>query len=155
MNKLTERARILIVDDDQNITTSLSILLQSEGYQTDVVHTGKEAIKKSHENIYDLAILDIKLPDVEGTSLLTALRETSPKMIKIMLTGYPMLDNAVASLNQGADAYLIKPVDPAKLLETIKDKIEEKKKAEVATEDSIAVFLRTRTEKLLREQQSK
>ncbi|MGB9841413.1 MAG: response regulator [Candidatus Bathyarchaeales archaeon] len=134
---------------------SLSLLLESEGYEVDVAHTGKEAIEKSHKNIYDLAILDIRLPDVEGTSLLTTLRETSPKMAKIMLTGFPMLDNAVEALNRGADAYLIKPVDPEKLMETIKDKIEEKKKTEVATEDSIAAFLKTRTEKLLREQKSK
>jgi DNA-binding response OmpR family regulator len=151
VNKLTEKVRILLVDDDKTITASLSILLQSEGYNIDVAHTGKEAIEKSHENIYDLAILDIKLPDVEGTSLLIALRENSPKTIKIMLTGYPMLDNAVTSLNQGADAFLIKPVDPEKLLETIKDKIEKTKTAKIATEDSIAAFLRTRTEKLLTE----
>jgi DNA-binding NtrC family response regulator len=73
-------------------------------------------------------------------------------MIKIMLTGYPMLDNAVTSLNQGADAFLIKPVDPEKLLETIKEKIEEHKAAEATTEDSISEFLRTRAERLLTEQ---
>lgn len=151
MNALTEKVRILIVDDDKSITMSLSILLKSEGYQTDVAYTGKEAIEKSCTNIYDLAILDIRLPDVEGTSLLTSLRETSPKMIKIMLTGYPMLENAVTSLNGGADAFFIKPVDSPKLLETIKDKIEEQKAAEVATEANIAVFLKSKTEKLLAE----
>lgn len=152
---MTGKVRVLLVDDDKDITASLSLLLESEGYQVDIAHTGKEAIEKSHKSIYDLAILDIRLPDVEGTSLLTALRETSPKMAKIMLTGFPMLDNAVEALNRGADAYLIKPVDPEKLMETIKDKIEEKKKTEVATEDSITAFLKTRTEKLLREQKSK
>lgn len=151
MNILTEKIRILIVDDDKSIAMSLSMLLQSEGYQTDVAHTGKEAIEKSYENMYDLAILDIRLPDVEGTSLLTSLREPSPKMIKIMLTGYPMLGNAVTSLNQGADAFFIKPVDIPKLLETIKDKIEEHEAAEVATEANIAVFLKSKTEKLLTE----
>jgi len=149
VNGLTEKARILLVDDDKTITTSLSVLLQSEGYQTDVAHTGKEAIKKSNENMYNLAILDIKLPDIEGTSLITSLRENSPKTIKIMLTGYPMLDNAITSLNKGADAFLIKPVDPEKLLTTIKNKIEEQKASEIATEDSIAKFIKTRTEKLL------
>jgi DNA-binding NtrC family response regulator len=149
VNKLTNKVRILLIDDEKAITMSLSILLQAEGYQTDVAHTGKEAIEKSHGNIYDLAVIDIKLPDVEGTSLLTSLRETSPKMIKIMLTGYPMLDNAVTSLNQGADAFLIKPVDPEKLLETIKDKIEKQKAAEVTTEANITVFLKSKTEKLL------
>src|SRR5208282_75417 len=103
------------------------------------------AIEKSCENYYNLAIIDIKLPDGEGTSLLRALRETSPNIVKIMLTGYPTLGNSVNSLNDGADAYLIKPVDLETLLETIKRKIEEQKVAEVTTEESIAVFLQTRT----------
>jgi len=144
-----EKSRILIVDDDNGITGSLSAVLESEGYRTDVAHTVKEAIEKSYENDYNLAILDIKLPDGEGTSLLKMLRETSPKMMKIMLTGYPRLENSINSLNEGAVAYLIKPVDVEKLLETIKSKIEEQKVAETANEDSIAVFLRTRTKKLL------
>ena len=76
----------------------------------------KEAIEKSYENDYNLAIIDIKLPDGEGTSLLTTLHEISPKTLKIMLTGYPTLGNSVNSLNGGADAYLIKPVDVEKLL---------------------------------------
>jgi DNA-binding NtrC family response regulator len=144
-----EKSRILIVDDDIGITGSLSMVLQSEGYHTDVAHTIKEAMEKSYENDYNLAILDIRLPDGEGTSLLKALRNTSPKTIKIMLTGYPVLKNAVDSVNEGANAYLIKPVDVEKLLETIKSKIEEQKAAETATEDSISAFLRNRTKRLL------
>lgn len=147
-----EKPRILIVDDDRGITGSLSMVLQSEGYQTDVAHTIKEAKEKSNENDYDLAILDIKLPDGEGTSLLKALSDTSPKILKIMLTGYPMLRNAVDSVNEGADAYLIKPVDVERLLETIKSKIEKQKAAETVTEDSISVFLQTRTKQLLSEE---
>jgi DNA-binding NtrC family response regulator len=147
-----EKTRILIVDDDRGITGSLSMVLQSEGYQTDVAHTIKEAKEKSNENDYDLAILDIKLPDGEGTSLLKALSNTSPKIMKIMLTGYPMLRNAVDSVNEGADAYLIKPVDVERLLETIKSKIEKQKAAETVTEDSISVFLQTRTKQLLSEE---
>jgi DNA-binding NtrC family response regulator len=147
-----EKTRILIVDDDKGITGSLSMVLESEGYQTDVAHTIKEAMEKSYENDYNLAILDIRLPDGEGTSLLKALSKTSPKIMKIMLTGYPMLKNAVDSVNDGADAYLIKPVDVEKLLETIKTKIEKQKAAETVTEDSISVFLQTRTKQLLSEE---
>jgi DNA-binding response OmpR family regulator len=146
-----EKLRILIVDDDEGITGSLSILLESEGYQTDVAHSVKEAVEKSYENNYNLALIDIKLPDGDGTSLLKSLRETSPNTIKIMLTGYPTLGNSVNSLNEGADAYLIKPVDLDQLLQKIKSKIEEQKTAEEATEDSITLFLQTRTKKLLTE----
>lgn len=148
-----EKSRILIVDDDEGITGSLSIGLESEGYQTDVAHTVKEAIEKSYENYYNLAILDIKLPDGEGTSILKTLRGISPKTAKIMLTGYPILENAVNSLNDGAVAYLIKPVDVETLLKTIKEKLEEQKGAETVTEDNISIFLQTRTKKLLAKNQ--
>ena len=148
---MQEKLRILVVDDDNEINKSLSILLESEGYRTDVANTVKEAIEKSYENDYNLAILDIKLPDGEGTSLLKALQEISPKTMKIMLTGYPLLTNAVDSLNEGAVAYLMKPVNVEKLLETIKSKIDEQKASEMATEDSISQFLRTRTKRLLDE----
>lgn len=145
-----ERVSVLIVDDDNDIARSLSMVLESEGYKTAVANTIKEAIERSYENYYNLAILDIKLPDGEGTSLLKKLQEISPRTLKIMLTGYPMLKNAVDSLNDGADAYLIKPVDLEKLIETIEIKIEEQKANETTTEDSIADFLQTRTKKLLK-----
>jgi DNA-binding NtrC family response regulator len=125
------------------------MVLESEGYRTDVAHTVKEAIEKSYENDYNLAILDIKLPDGEGTIILKLLGQISPKTMKIMLTGYPILENAVNSLNDGADAYMIKPVDFDSFVKTIKDKIEEQRAAETVTEDSIAFFLQTRTKKLL------
>ena len=144
-----EKSRILIVDDDNEITESLSRVLESEGYRTDVAHTVKEAIEKSYENDYNLTILDIKLPDGEGTCILKLLEEISPKTMKIMLTGHPILENDVNSLNYGANAYMIKPVDLDSLLKTIKDKIEEQRAAETATEESIAIFLQTRTKKLL------
>jgi len=146
-----EKARILIVDDDPSITEVLKIILEARGYEVDTASTGKEAIEKSEEKIYNLAILDIKLPDMEGTKLLKAMRETSPKMIKIMLTGYPQLQNAIEVLNYGADAYFTKPADPAKLLKTIEEKLLEQKEEKEITEEKIAKFLKTRTAKLLQE----
>ena len=81
MNKIKER--ILIVDDDESICRTLSLILQEEGYETDVAYTGKEAIEKTKTNFYNVALLDIKLPDMEGTKLLTAMQKTFPEMIKI------------------------------------------------------------------------
>jgi len=148
---LKRKARILIVDDDEDICKTLSLILQEEGYETDIANTGREAIKKSRENFYNVALLDIKLPDMEGTELLTKMRETSPKMIKIMVTGYPALKNAVEALNRGADAYLMKPVNPEKVIKTIKEKLKKQREEEVMTEEKIAMFVKTRTQKLLQE----
>ncbi|MCD6432065.1 response regulator [Candidatus Bathyarchaeota archaeon] len=147
------KARILIVDDDEDICRTLSLILEEKGYEVDAAHTGKEAIEKSKTKVYNAALLDIKLPDMEGTELLTAMRETSPKMIKIMVTGYPALKNAAEALNKGADAYLMKPVNPEKLIKTIEEKLKIQKEAEVMTQEKIAAFVKTRTEKLLQESQ--
>lgn len=148
-----KKERVLIVDDDVRLTKILNSILENEGYETDVAHTGTEAIKKSSLEIYDLAILDIKLPDIEGTKLLKMLGK-NPRMIKIILTGHPRLQNAVQALNYGADAYLLKPVKPEELTKTIREKIEEQKENAVITEEDIAIFLKTRTERLLEEERS-
>lgn len=143
-----EKASILIVEDDANIRETLGIILQQKGYNVDVATNGEEAIKRSQERYFNVALLDIKLPDMEGTKLLTAMHETMPKMIKIMVTGYPSLENAVEALNQGADAYVIKPVNPEGLLKVIKEKLEKQSKAENMTEDKVTEWIKTRALKL-------
>jgi len=140
---------ILIVDDDVGICRTLGLILEEKGYAVQTAHTGKDAIKKSKASVFNVAILDVKLPDVEGTELLKALPETTPKMIKIMFTGYPELGNAVKALNEGADAYIMKPADPDKILKTIEEKLEQQANAEKMTEEKISTFLETRVQKLL------
>jgi len=145
------KANILIVDDDENIRRTLRLILESEGYDVDEAASGKEAVEKSKEKIYNLALLDIVLPDMQGTQLLKELGETTPKMVKIMITGYPNLENAVESLNYGADAYLIKPVNFEKLISVVEKKLEKQRMEEVLTIEKIAAFVEARTKKLLQE----
>jgi two-component system response regulator HydG len=140
---------ILIVDDDINICEALSLILRKRGWNIEVANTGKEAIKKAETTSFNVALLDIRLPDIEGTKLLKMLPKTTPKMIKIMVTGYPELRNAVDALNDGADAYLMKPVRPEDLLITIRAKLEEQQQAERITEETMTSFLETRAKKLL------
>ena len=139
---------ILIVDDDTNVHKNLSKILEQEGYDTDVAENGGEAIQKSRNKFYDLVLLDIKLPDMEGTQLLAKLNEIIPKRVKIMLTGYPNTENAIEALNQGADAYLTKPVKPAKLLALIKEKLEKQRQDENVTEGKVTDWIKTRARKL-------
>jgi len=125
-----DKPSILIVDDDENIRKTLSAILRGKGYITDTAKDGREAIEKSRAKFFNLALLNIKLPDMEGTKLLKKL----PEMVKIIVTGYPTLENAIEALNLGADAYVIKPVRPEKLLALIKEKLEEQSQAEKMTE---------------------
>jgi DNA-binding response OmpR family regulator len=88
------------------------------------------------------------LPDMKGIQLLTKLQENTPKMVKIMVTGYPSLENAVEVLNHGADAYVTKPVKPAKLLVLIKEKLEEQQQSEKMTENKVTDWINTRARQL-------
>jgi DNA-binding response OmpR family regulator len=119
----TRNKRILIVEDNEPLLTSLVDVLETEGYVVDSVRTGQEAIEKSMSQIYDLILLDIQLPDMEGTRLLDvpALQKTG--IVKIVLTGHPGMDKAVGALFQGADAYLMKPISPEELLGLVKSKL--------------------------------
>jgi two-component system response regulator PilR (NtrC family) len=107
---VTEKGRIIIIDDDESVRKGLGMVLEAMGYTVDTAKDGKEAIEKSNANFYNLALVDIRLPDMEGTKLLTSMKETDPKMVKIVLTGYPSVDNAIEAADEGADAYLMKPV---------------------------------------------
>jgi DNA-binding NtrC family response regulator len=97
----------------------MAAILQSEGLVVDTAENGKEAIEKSNTNFYNLALVDIRLPDIMGTDLLTKFRETVPPMVKIIVTGFPALQNAIEAVNKGANAYILKPADPQKLLDTV------------------------------------
>ena len=142
------KVSILIVEDDANIRETISAILQQNGYSIDTAENGKEAIQKSKAKFFNLALLDIKLPDMEGTKLLTTMHENMPKMVKIMITGYPSLENAVESLNLGADAYTIKPVKPDKLLALVEEKLEKQRTADKMTEEKVTKWIKTRARKI-------
>lgn len=150
-----DKASILIVEDDANIRETLKTILQQQGYNIDTAKNGQEAIQKSKTKFFNMALLDIKLPDIEGTKLLTTMHETLPKMIKIMITGYPSLENAVEALNLGADAYIIKPVKPEKLLALIEEKLQKQSQAEKITQEKVTEWIKTRVQKLEDKKQNK
>jgi DNA-binding NtrC family response regulator len=121
---LDEPLKILVIDDDEDIRTTFAAVLENEGYAVDTAENGKEAIEKSNNDLYRVALIDYRLPDMNGTELLTSLRETTPKMAKIMVTGYPALQNAIECLKKHANAYFAKPVDYENLLKTIRTLIQ-------------------------------
>ncbi len=124
-----EHAKILVVDDDASIRETLNEILTQEGYKTKTAQTGKEAIEACQKESFDVALIDIKLPDIEGTSLLDVLKKIDPTLTKIIITGYPSLENAVQSLNSGAAGYIVKPFKTLRLLEQIKEQLERRQKA--------------------------
>ena len=145
---MNKPARILIIDDDENIRKVLQTILEDEGYVTDSAETAQKAIQKSEQAFYNLALIDVRLPDMEGIELLSKLRETKPKMRKIIVTGYPTLQNAVGAVNKGADAYVMKPFDVEKILITIKDQLAKQADERAFNEEKIAQFIETRVKEL-------
>jgi len=143
-----ETARILIVDDDEDIRKVLTTILEDEGYTVESVGTAKKAIAKTGKKFYNLALIDIRLPDMEGIELLTRMKDTTPKMRKIIITGYPTLQNAVEAVNRGADAYTIKPFDMKKTLRTIKEELTKQEEEKRYNQEKVAEFIETRVKEL-------
>jgi len=148
---MSEPARILVIDDDENVREVLEMTLKANGYTVDTARDGKEAIEKSNRNFYNLALVDIRLPDMEGTALLTAMRETTPKMVRIIVTGYPSLDNAIEAVDKNADGYIVKPFKTEQLLSMIEEHLKKQREARRYSEQKVAEYIETRA----REQETK
>jgi DNA-binding NtrC family response regulator len=118
---------VLIVDDDPKMRELLTSILENASYIVETASNGKEAIKTCKKFPIDVALIDIELPDMKGTQLLSTLKELQPKMVRIIITGYPSIENAVTAVNEKADGYILKPFNPADLLEKIKKLIADKK----------------------------
>lgn len=143
-----ENPKILVVDDDESIRKVLAAVLEENGYMVDTAENGKEAIEKTNTRFYNLILCDIRLPDYEGTTLITKMRETVPKMRKIIITGFPSLQNAVEALNKGADAYIMKPFDMDKVLQTIKEQIKKQQEEKKYGQEKVTEFIETRVKEL-------
>ena len=145
---MDKHARILVVDDDENIRNTMKTILEDEGYIVDLAATGSEAIQKTKQTAYNIALLDIRLPDIEGVELLKMIKDTVPRTRKIMVTGYPSMQNAISALNKSADAYLIKPIDIENFLNIIKEQLLLQEKEKEFSELKVAEFIETRVKEL-------
>ena len=143
--KKSEKARILVIDDDESIRSALSLVLKEKGYEVDVAINGQEAISKSKASFYNLALVDLRLPDMDGIRLLTEMRETVPKMVKIIITGYPSLENAIEAVNRGADAYMVKPYNIDDLMRTIEESLRKQEEEKRYSEEKVKEYIETRS----------
>lgn len=107
--------KILVVDDERNMRNLVKIYLSKEQFQIDEARGGHEAIQMARQNAYDLLVLDIMLPDIDGWEVCSAIRQTEQMPI-LMLTARNDVQDRVRGLNLGADDYLVKPFAPEELL---------------------------------------
>ncbi|MEK6566538.1 MAG: response regulator [Bacteroidota bacterium] len=111
--------KILVVDDEDALRTVLSAELEGEGYQVTTAADGQEAINVLTSSGFDLILLDIKMPNVDGFEVLKFVKEKHPKTKVIMLTGFADLKNAIESKKLGAEDFVSKPYDLVDLLTTV------------------------------------
>src|SRR6516164_5493914 len=121
------KGRILIVDDELVVRDSLGKWFSSEGYSARPVGGAREALEVIQHGEFDIALLDIKMPGMDGMELQARLREADPDLTIIMMTGYSSVETAVQALKQGAYDYITKPVDPDELSHLVSNALEHKR----------------------------
>lgn len=138
---------ILVVDDDANIRETFTTILQSAGYATSSATNAEETLEVIRTRFFDLALLDVRLPDKQGTQLLLEISKLAPETIRIMITGYPSVETATEAINGGADLYLTKPIHPDDLLKAIGAKLKERDQRERITGTKMVEWARQRARK--------
>jgi DNA-binding NtrC family response regulator len=113
---MPSRGSILIIDDEQDVRESLEELLGSEGYALDSAGTAEDGLKRAGERPFDLALVDVNLPDSSGIEVLKVLKRESPETGVIMITAYDSSQTAFQASKEGAESYISKPWDNDKLL---------------------------------------
>jgi len=120
MNKIPEKLKLLLVDDEEEFLMSSSRALGRRGFEVDVAPNGVTALDKIGRNEYDAIVLDVKMPDIDGVDVFMQIRETHPHLPVLMLTGHSSLDDAFQTARAGIAEYLSKPIDMDELAEKVR-----------------------------------
>ncbi len=139
--------RILVVDDEQETLDLISDFLDDNGFAVDTATNGEDALQLTEGNDYNVAVLDVHLPGMDGTEILKTLKERKPEIQIIMITGFGTIRDAVECMKLGASDFITKPILLDYLLITIRRVLEE---ARLKEEAEMAEFYRTlsRTDEL-------
>ncbi len=125
---MLRQASILVIDDEPNLRNTLSVILQRGGYQVTTAANGAEALQRLKNGIFDMAFLDLKLPDTSGLELLPNIRGIYPDMPILILTAHATLNSAIEAVRKGARDYMLKPINPKYILERVKEMLAEQEK---------------------------
>ncbi len=118
--------RILVVEDDEGIQDLLSEALPRWGYEPVFAQNGMMGLRTFRSQAFSVIITDIRMPVMDGVTMLKTIKEENPRVPIIIITGYPSVDSAVESLEEGADYYLIKPINLDDLHAKIRKSLEKR-----------------------------
>lgn len=127
---MTTARKILVVDDDANLCRTLTDILRAKGYEPLAASQGGAACALVRERRPDVALVDLRLPDMDGLALIRQFKQLLPEMECILLTGHASQESAIAAVNLGAYSYLVKPYDMEQLLITVRRAVERRETAE-------------------------
>ena len=113
---MSAQARVLVVDDDEIVRRSYQRSLATVACDVETVACGEDALKAVAQHPYDVLLLDLRMPGMDGISVLKAVKQVAPDSEVIVITGYPTLETAKEAVQLGADDYLAKPVGPAEVI---------------------------------------
>ena len=157
-------AKIIIVEDEPYMQDQLRDTLEEEGYWVKTAGDGPRAIEQIKKAEFNLAVIDLRLPGINGLQLMDELKRTNPRIIVILITGYASVETAIQAIRHGAYDYMIKPFDPSKLimaigrglekqrlsweneklLESLKERRQQLEKAHLATLRALAAIIDAR-----------
>ncbi len=118
------KVRILVVDDEEIVRTSLASWLEEDGYEVGTAESGPKALERLPEGEWNLALVDLKMPGMDGIQLMEEIKKAQPDLIVIIMTAYATVDTAVQAMKKGAYDYIVKPFNPEDISLTIRKIIE-------------------------------
>jgi DNA-binding NtrC family response regulator len=131
------QVHILVVDDERNIRNNLSMVLEAAGYRVDMASNGDDALLRVKEGLYDIALVDVQMPKMNGLEVLRYFRGLRPKMAVVILTAYGTVSRAVEAMKLGAVDFLEKPFDPKNLLLLCEEIVQRRKMGMSGTVDEL------------------
>jgi len=122
-----EEIGILIVDDEASVRDSLAQWFRADGYRVDTAEEGTGALRKFQEGTWDIVLLDIRMPEMDGIELQHRIRQIDPDIVTIIITAHASVDTAVKALKDGAFDYITKPIDPDDLGRLVRNAVEKRR----------------------------
>jgi len=136
-----DQPHILIVDDEERLRRTLSGLFRRMGYRTTEAASGEEALEHIARHTFDVVLLDLKMPGMDGTEVLKAARPMAPDTVFIILTAFGTLDSAIVAIRQGAFDYLLKPSPAGEIIRAVESGLSERRRR-LREEDPVALLER-------------
>ncbi|HYP54498.1 MAG TPA: response regulator, partial [Pyrinomonadaceae bacterium] len=119
--------RVLVVDDEENVRITTAAILEQEGYAVETAGDGREALSKVRRGQFDLVLTDLRMEDMDGSTLLGEMHTHHPEVVTVVLTGYASIESSIDALRQGVYDYLVKPCVVDDLKRTVRRALEHKR----------------------------